>query len=83
MKCQNFQQIDLTIDDVLAQPLPDEAHRAEAVSLKKLLKGDGSWGTRIEGKTDDASSAKEGGTMVTDTTTTGSGAGNESSTAEE
>ena len=35
-----------TIDNVLAQPLPDEAHRAEAVSLKKLLKGDGSWGTQ-------------------------------------
>ena len=35
-----------TVDDVLAQPLPDESHRAEAVSLKKLLKGDGSWGTR-------------------------------------
>ena len=34
-----------TIDDVLAQPLPNESHRAEAVSLKKLLKGDGSWGT--------------------------------------
>ena len=35
-----------TIDQVLAQPLANEAHRAEAVSLKKLLKGDGSWATR-------------------------------------
>ena len=34
------------IDGVLAQPLVDETHRAEAVSLKKLLKGDGSWATR-------------------------------------
>ena len=34
------------IDEVLAQPGPDEAHRNEAVSLKKLLKGDGSWATR-------------------------------------
>jgi hypothetical protein len=33
------------VDEVLARPLPDES-RNEAVSLKKLLKGDGSWGTR-------------------------------------
>lgn len=33
------------IDQVLAQP-GDEAHRNEAVSLKKLMKGDGSWTTR-------------------------------------
>jgi hypothetical protein len=30
---------------VLAQPTSDEPHRNEAVSLKKLLKGDGSWNT--------------------------------------
>jgi len=34
------------IDKVLAQPALDEPHRQEAVSLKKLLKGDGSWATR-------------------------------------
>ena len=34
------------IDQVLARPTVDEKHRNEAVSLKKLLKGDGSWGTR-------------------------------------
>ena len=34
------------IDSVLSQPAPDEQHRHEAVSLKKLLKGDGSWATR-------------------------------------
>jgi hypothetical protein len=33
------------VDEVLARPLPDEG-RNKAVSLKKLLKGDGSWGTR-------------------------------------
>ena len=27
-----------TVDDVLATPAPDEPHRNEAVSLKKLLK---------------------------------------------
>ena len=35
-----------TIDAVLSQPASDESHRQEAVSLKKLLKGDGSWATR-------------------------------------
>ncbi len=34
------------IDQVLAQPSVSEAHRNEAVSMKKLLKGDGSWETR-------------------------------------
>ena len=34
------------IDEILAQPNLDEPHRNEAVSLKKLLKGDGSWATR-------------------------------------
>ena len=34
------------IDDILAQPQLDEAHRNEAISLKKLLQGDGSWATR-------------------------------------
>jgi hypothetical protein len=33
------------VDEVLARPLPNEG-RNEAVSLKKLLKGKGSWGTR-------------------------------------
>jgi hypothetical protein len=33
------------VDEVLARPLPDEG-RNEVVSLKKLLKGNGSWGTR-------------------------------------
>ena len=34
------------IDTVLAQPNLDETHRNEAISLKKLLQGDGSWNTR-------------------------------------
>ena len=34
------------MDEVLAQPNADEPHRNEVISLKKLLKGDGSWGTR-------------------------------------
>lgn len=34
------------LDQVLSTPAPDEPHRNEAVSLKKLLKGDGSWCTR-------------------------------------
>jgi hypothetical protein len=34
------------IDQVLSQPAKDEPHRNEAVSLKKLLQGDGSWNTR-------------------------------------
>ena len=34
------------IDEVLSRPEADEPHRNEAVSLKKLLKGDGSWATR-------------------------------------
>ena len=34
------------IDQVLARPLITEKHRNEAISLKKLLKGDGSWNTR-------------------------------------
>jgi hypothetical protein len=34
-----------TVDRILARPLPDKK-RNEAVSLKKLLAGDGSWGTR-------------------------------------
>ena len=34
------------IDAVLAQPALDEPHRNEAISLKKLLQGDGSWNTR-------------------------------------
>ena len=34
------------IDRVLAQPAIDEKHRNEAVSLKKLLQGNGSWNTR-------------------------------------
>ena len=33
------------VDQVLSKPLP-ESQRVEAVSLKKLLKGDGSWATR-------------------------------------
>jgi hypothetical protein len=36
------------IDTVLDQPLPGETHRNEAVSLKKLCKGGGSWSTRKE-----------------------------------
>jgi hypothetical protein len=36
------------IDKVLDKPLPGETHRNEAVSLKKLRKGDGSWSTRKE-----------------------------------
>ena len=35
-----------SIDAVLARPQLDEPLRNEAVSLKKLLKGDGSWATR-------------------------------------
>ena len=34
------------IDEVLARPEVSKNQRQEAVSLKKLLKGDGSWGTR-------------------------------------
>ena len=34
------------IDRVLAEPATDEPHRNEAISLKKLLQGDGSWNTR-------------------------------------
>ena len=34
------------VDAILAQPTIDEKHRNEAISLKKLLKGDGSWNTR-------------------------------------
>lgn len=34
------------IDQVLSRPNADETHRNEAISLKKLLKGDGSWNTR-------------------------------------
>ena len=34
------------IDEVLALPNADGPHCNEAISLKKLLKGDGSWGTR-------------------------------------
>ena len=34
------------MDQVLAQPQANETHRNEAISIKKLLKGDGSWGTR-------------------------------------
>ena len=34
------------IDEVLARPEVSQNQRQEAVSLKKLLKGDGSWGTR-------------------------------------
>ena len=34
------------VDQVLAKPASHEHHRVEAVSLKKLQKGDGSWSTR-------------------------------------
>ena len=34
------------IDEVLSRPGLSEAHRNEAISLKKLLQGDGSWCTR-------------------------------------
>ena len=34
------------VDKILAAPAPDEPHRKEAVSLKKLDKGDGSFSTR-------------------------------------
>ena len=34
------------VDQVLDRPMASERHRNEAISLKKLLKGDGSWGTR-------------------------------------
>jgi hypothetical protein len=34
------------IDDVFAPPSQEDGHRREPSSLKKLLKGDGSWGTR-------------------------------------
>ena len=36
-----------SVDEVLSQPLPEET-RTEAISLKKLLRGDGSWATRKE-----------------------------------
>ena len=35
-----------SIDQVLDQPRPGESLRNEAASVKKLLKGDGSWETR-------------------------------------
>ena len=35
-----------TVDKALAQPTHTEAQRTEVLSLKKLLKGDGSWRTR-------------------------------------
>ena len=35
-----------TVDDVLARPAKDEPFRQEAISLKKLLQGDGRWDTR-------------------------------------
>ena len=35
-----------SVDHVLDQPRPEEVTRAEAVSMKKLLKGDGKWATR-------------------------------------
>ena len=34
------------LDSILSQPTITEKHRNEAVSLKKMLKGDGSWATR-------------------------------------
>jgi len=34
------------IDDVFATPLPHETNRKEPTSVKKLLKGDGSWATQ-------------------------------------
>jgi len=34
------------IDQVLSRPTAEEPHRNEAISLKKLLQGDGSWNTR-------------------------------------
>ena len=34
------------IDDIFEPPGPNEPHRKEPSSLKKLLKGDGAWGTR-------------------------------------
>ena len=34
------------IDEILARPTLSEKHRNEAISLKKLLKGDGSWAIR-------------------------------------
>ena len=35
-----------SVNNVLATPAPDEPHRNKSASLKKLLKGDGSWDTR-------------------------------------
>ena len=34
------------VDEVLSRPAHDEPHRNEAVSIKKMKKGDGSWSTR-------------------------------------
>ena len=34
------------IDEALARPTASETHRNEAISLKKLIQGDGSWATR-------------------------------------
>ena len=34
------------VDQVLAQPRANETHQNKAISLKKLLEGDGSWGTQ-------------------------------------
>jgi hypothetical protein len=34
------------IDEILARPTSTESHRNEAISLKKLVQGDGSWATR-------------------------------------
>ena len=36
----------MAIDDVLSQPATGKKHRKEAVLLKKLLQGNGSWATR-------------------------------------
>ena len=34
------------VDEVLARPTASEPHHNEAISIKKMRKGDGSWGTR-------------------------------------
>ena len=44
--CAQRRQLLHAVDRVLAQPRANEPHRVEAVSIKKLLKGDGAWATR-------------------------------------
>ena len=43
---QGIQELDAAVDQVLATPDETVEKRLEAISLKKLLKGEGSWNTR-------------------------------------